>query len=442
MKLYLTLLLVLISPAYSQTSREHWVATWTTAQPLIPNPPRRAAVQNSSQAPPITTAAPASSGQGPTGARRPNPVQRAMYIRGFHDQTVRMIVHTSIGGEKLRVKLSNPFGSTPVVVSDAHVAIRSKDSEIVPGTDRAISFNGKPGCTIGPGMVILSDPFDLTIAAQADMAVSLYLAGETGPPSAHNDLHTTYISKQGDLTGASEIADPVTTQADYWLAGVDVLAPADTPLIVALGDSITEGFRSTPDTNRTWPAVLSARLAASKRTAHFAVVNMGIGGNRILRDGTGASALARFDRDVLSQSGVKWVIMLEGINDIGHADTDPVSTDDLIGAFKQIVARAHTHGIKVIGCTLPPYEGAHYFREQGEEIREALNTWIRTGGAFDAVADFEAAMRDPNNPKRLNPEFDSGDHLHPSDAGYRAMAGAVDLSIFTGKSGTSARRLQ
>jgi lysophospholipase L1-like esterase len=215
-----------------------------------------------------------------------------------------------------------------------------------------------------------------------------------------------------------------------------VLAPASAGTIVAFGDSITDGARSTPETNHSWPALLAARLGANKATAGFAVANEGIGGNRVLRDGTGASALARFDRDVLSLAGVKWVMLLEAINDIGRIATAPSETpsaEELIAAYKQIVERAHTHGIKVAGCTLTPYEGASYSRDAGEAIREAVNTWIRTGGAFDAVVDFEAATRDPANPKRIRPDFDPGDHLHPNDAGYQAMADAIDLSIFTGK---------
>jgi lysophospholipase L1-like esterase len=243
-------------------------------------------------------------------------------------------------------------------------------------------------------------------------------------------LHTTYIAG-GDESGASVIQNAVTTPVYYWLAAIDVLAPADAALAVALGDSITEGWRSTADANRSWPARLSARLSADRPTVHVALANMGIGGNRILHDGIGASALARFDRDVLGQSGVKWVILLEGINDLGHDDTDPVTAEELLGGYRQIIERAHGEGIKVIGCTLPPYAGAAYFRESGEALRQALNGWIRHGGAFDAIVDFDMATRDPTDPKRLRPEFDSGDHLHLNDAGYQAMAQAVDLSIFT-----------
>jgi lysophospholipase L1-like esterase len=408
MRLRLVLVCVLAQLAFGQ---EHWVATWATAQQLVRMPP------------------PA----GPAATAAPSP-QQSIASTGFKNQTVRMVARASIGGRRLRVKLASAFAATPVTVGTAHVALRAKEAEIVPGSDRALTFNGKPGCTLGPGMVILSDPVDLTVAPLGDLVVSLYFPGETGPPATHaTGLRTTYISKEGDQTGQAAIADAVTTQSYYFLAGVDVLASSDTALIVAFGDSITDGARSTPETNHSWPALFAARLASRKETANVAVVNMGIGGNRLLRDMTGASALARLDRDVLSQSGVKWLILLEGINDIGRGSTVPgeaVAADELIGAYKQIIERARTHGIKVIGCTLTPFEGANYAREEGESIRQAVNAWIRTGGAFDAVVDFEAATRDPANPRRFKPEFDPGDHLHPNDAGYQAMADAVDLGIF------------
>jgi len=290
---------------------------------------------------------------------------------------------------------------------------------------------------IAPGVVLLSDPVELDVPPLTDLAVSLYLPGETGPPTTHaTGLHNTYISKEGDLTAKAEIPEPVITRSYYWLAGIDVAAGADAALLVTFGDSITDGALSTTETNHSWPALLAARLAANKATANIAVVNEGIGGNRVLRDGAGASALARFDRDVLSQPGVKWVTLMEGINDIGHASTavptEPVTTDELIGAYKQFIAQAHAHGIQVIGCTLTPYEGAGYYRPDGERIRAALNSFIRTSGAFDAVVDFEAATRDAANASRLREEFDPGDHLHPNDTGYQAMADAFDLKILTG----------
>jgi lysophospholipase L1-like esterase len=391
-------------------AQDHWVATWATAEALITAPPP--------QFPPSMADSP----------------QRVFATRGFSNQTVRMIARTSIGGRRLRVKLTNAFGAAPVIVGAAHIAVRAKESEIVPGTDRALTFGGNPGCTLGPGMVVLSDPVELNVAPVGDLAVSLYFPGQTGPPtSLMGGLHTAYISKEGDVTGQAAIADALTTQSYYFLAGVDVMAPAATSLIVAFGDSITEGARSTANTDHSWPALLGARLAQNKATANVAIVNLGIGGNRILRDQVGASALARFDRDVLSQAGVKWMMWLEGINDIGRGfqtPADAVTAEEIIAGYKQLIERAHTHGVKVIGCTLTPYEGAGYSSEKGEAIREAVNTWIRTSKAYDAVVDFEAATRDPSNPKRFRADLDPGDHLHPNDAGYQAMADAVDLSLF------------
>jgi lysophospholipase L1-like esterase len=406
--------------------QERWVATWATAQTLVrPAAPANITAQSN------TVPAPAANLSGP--ATTP----QAIGARGFNNQTVRMMVRTSIGGRRLRVRLSNAFGSAPVVLGAAHLAIRAKDSGIVPDSDRPLSFNGKPGCTIGPGVVLFSDPVDLNVAPVTELAVSLYFPGETRSPTTHaTALHNTYISKEGDMTAKVEIAEPVTTQSYYWLAGIDVMAAAQAAVLVTFGDSITDGARSTSETNHSWPALLAARLAANKKTAQIGVANMGIGGNRVLRDGSGASALARFDRDVLGQPGVKWVALMEGINDIGREASVPaeaVTADELIGAYKQLIEQAHTHGVQVIGCTLTPYEGANYSRETGEAVRAALNAWIRTGGAFDAVVDFEAATRDAANPKRLRAEFDPGDHLHPNDAGYQAMADAFDLSIFTRK---------
>jgi lysophospholipase L1-like esterase len=425
---------------------ENWVPTWGTAQQLVrtppPAPPTNAPTSSApgtaqaGQAAPTglaATSAVAQRGRGPAGSM--------FRVTALSNQTVRMILRTSIGGRRARVKLSNAFGSTPVLVGAAHVAKRGTASAIVPGSDRPLTFAGEASFTMMPGVVVVSDPVDIDVPALSDLAVSLYVPSDTGPPTTHaTALHTTYVSTEGDFSGQSEFPLAGTSQQYYWLSSVEVDAPSDAGAIVAFGDSITDGARSTPDTNNSWPALLAARLGADKATANIAVVNEGIGGNRLFTDATGlagVSALARLDRDVLSHPGVKWLMILEGINDIGTlasaTTTTPITKDDLIWVLQQVIDRAHAHGIKVIGCTLTPYEGAGYARENGEAIRSAVNDWIRKSGTFDAVVDFDAATRDPNNPKRFKPEFDPGDHLHPNDAGYKAMADIVDLSIFKTK---------
>jgi lysophospholipase L1-like esterase len=347
-----------------------------------------------------------------------------------------MIAHTTIGGQRVRLELSNAFGSTPLVIGATHIALREKDSAIVPASDRAVLFGGRPTCWIPPGATELSDPVNLEVPAESDLAVSIYVPGNERAETMHAvGLHTTYISKEGDVTAQPMITDAITAQSYYWLTNIDIAATQDAAAIVAFGDSITDGAVSTPNTDRSWPSFLARRLAANGG-ANIAVLNQGISGNRLLRDGAGVSALARFDRDVLSQPGVKWLMILEGINDIGlgsRPDTpvsDAVSSDDLIAALKQLIERAHEHGIKVIGGTLTPFEGAGYYSESGEMIREIVNQWIRTAGAFDAVVDFDAVTRDPAHPKQFREGFNNGDHLHPNDKGYEAMADAIDISMF------------
>jgi lysophospholipase L1-like esterase len=411
------LIAALLAQCIFAQSSEHWVSTWATS----PQQPRAFPAPR----PPAPAAPPAAAT--PTPPAPPRPVA----ITSFHNQTLRMIAHTSIGGGRVRIELSNAFGSTPLVIGAAHIALRDKESAIVPASDRALLFGGRPTAWIPPGATEISDAVNLDVPAASDLAVSVYIP-ETGAVDTMHavGLHTTYVSKEGDATAQVALADSTTTQSYYWLTNIDVVAPPEAAAIVTFGDSITDGAVSTPNTDRSWPSFLARRLAASGGT-NIAVLNQGISGNRLLRDGAGVSALARFDRDVLTQPGVKWLTIMEGINDIGlSSTTDPVTSDDLIVALKQLIERAHEHGIKVIGCTLTPYEGAAYARESGEQTRMAVNQWIRSGGAFDAVVDFEAVIRDPEHPKQFRPGFNNGDHLHPNDAGYQAMADAIDLSIF------------
>lgn len=401
------------APAAGQ---ERWVATWAASPQQFRafGPPR--------------------AGRGGAPQRTQRTPAPPLPPSSFHDQTIRMTVRTSIGGSRVRVELSNAFGTMPLMIGSAHVALHDKESGIVAGSDRALQFNGKPAVSIPPGADILSDPVNLDVPKLGDLSVSIYLPGETGSPTMHaTGLHTTYITKSGDSTGAPTLADTTTSQSWYFLSGVEVPASADGAAIVAFGDSITDGATSTVDTNSSWPSFLAQRLAANSATAHWAVVNEGISGNRLLRDGAGVNALARLDRDVLAQPGVKWMTVMLGINDIGIGSRTPaeaVTADDVTGALNQIVQRAHADGIKVIGCTLTPYQGAAYYSDAGEVVREAVNQWIRTSHVFDAVEDFDAVVRDPANPKQIRADFNIRDHLHPNDAGYKAMAEAIDLSLF------------
>ena len=395
-------------------SGDHWVTAWTTAQQLAPStfggrggPP-----------PPARRAGPEVSNLPPT----------------FADQTVRMVLRTSLGGNRLRVELSNMTGAQPIEVGAAHVARYKGEGTIVEGSDRVLTFSRSASFKIPPGSLVVSDPVDLDVAPLADLAISLYLPHDTGPPTNHNvALHTAYISK-GDVTGAPSMPAPATMFAYAWLASIEVAAPPDAFTIVTLGDSITDGFATTRDADRAWPTLLAKRLNANQATRHVAVVNQGISGNQVLRDGAGVSALARLDRDVLSRPGVKWVVLLEGINDInirGRSDgPNALTSDELIWGYRQIIARCHAQGIQVIGATIMPEEGVPTASERGEEIRQTVNRWIRTKGNFDALVDFDAVVSDRERPVRLKPEFDPGDHIHPNDTGNHAMADAFDLGLF------------
>jgi lysophospholipase L1-like esterase len=352
---------------------------------------------------------------------------------GFTNQTVRLIVHTSLGGNEVRVRLSNAFGTESLAIGAAHVALHSMNAGIVSGTDRALTFSGSNSVSIPPGALVVSDSVKLDVPALSDLAVSLYLPGPTGQATWHAAAFSTnYISKAGDFTGAADLPVDHTVTSWFYLTDVEVKSSKDTLAIVTFGDSITDGTRSTPDTNHRWPNLLAERLA--EHHIKLSVVDEGIAGNRILHDLAGPNALARFDRDVLTQAGAGYVTVLLGINDIGRSATgqppQPVSADEIIAGHRQMITRAHQQGLKIVGCTLTPFEGAAYFSTEGETKRQAVNKFIRAGGAYDAVIDFDAVVRDPAHPERFLAMYDSGDHLHPNDAGYKAMADAIDLSLF------------
>ena len=360
----------------------------------------------------------------------PQPADPALAITG---QTLRQIVRVSIGGARVRVRLSNAYGTLPLHIGAAHVATRGSGSSIVAGSDRALTFGGAGSVIIPPGALVESDPVALTVAAANDLAISLYLPGAQRATTEHSfALQTTYVSAAGDFTSAQTFTAKSTTHAWYFLSGVEVEGAADAHAIVALGDSITDGAQSTLDANHRWTDFLAARLNAGRR-APRAVVNQGIAGNCLLRDLVGASMLARLDSDVLARPGVKFVIVLAGVNDLGVPVAAPdlaPTAEQIIAGQRQIIERAHELGLTVIGGTLTPVEGSDLHSPAGERARQAVNQWIRSGGGYDKVIDFDRALRDPRHPARLSAAFDSGDHVHPNDAGYKAMADAVDLTLF------------
>ena len=397
---------------------DHWVGTWATAvvssQQAVTLPPSLRRLQPAGQ----------------EGAER---VQLPQPIQSFNNQTVRQIVHTSIGGSRARVVISNAFGTAPLTIGAAQIAVRAEEAAVAPGSGRPLSFRGTGSVTIPPGAVLFSDAVDMTVAPYADLVIDVFVPGDTAgmPLTMHTGaLQTTYVSEPGNHVGEASFPAAMTVPSWYFVARVEVLAPATVGAVVTFGDSITDGTASTPNANRRWPDGLARRVSSAGPNA-MAVLNLGIGGNRLLSDGMGISGLARFDRDVAAQSGATHVIVLEGINDIGFAGDDPSpSAANLIAAHQQLIARAHAHGLTILGATLTPYEGAAYATKVGEAKRQALNQWIRTSRAYDGVIDFDAATRDSSQPGRILPAFDPGDHLHPNDAGYQAMADGIDLGLF------------
>ena len=425
---------VLAVPAVS-SAQGRWVGTWATGPVAVEPPPPEV------QAEEVPTPSP----------RTPVRVR---------NQTIRQVVRTSIGGSQVRVTLTNLFGTEPLEIGAAHVAARGDDGAI--GAGAHLTFGGHPAVTIEAGSTVLSDPVALAVAPLGDLVIDLYVPGDTwgstSPATMHlTGLSTTVVSAPGNHVGAGQFDDERDTQQWFYLSRVDVWTETAPGAIVAMGDSITDGTGSTVDANRRWPDFLARRLAAELGDAAPGVLNVGIAGNRVLSHNAGLgilrragrpappgageppnpnalfgpSGLSRFDRDVLLQPGATHVIVLETTNDIGMAFDDAwPSVDDLIAGHRTLIQRAHARGLKVYGGTLLPFEGAFYWTEAGEAKRQAINAWIRTSGAYDGVVDFDAAVRDPDEPTRFRWDLHAGDWLHPSDAGYEAMANAVDLTLF------------
>jgi lysophospholipase L1-like esterase len=369
--------------------------------------------------------------------------QNSLPTEAMQDMTMREIFHVSIGGTTLRIRLSNAFGTEPLGFSSVHIAraVSPASSAIVPGSDAALTFSGADDVTVPAGAEYLSDPIAYPVAALSNLAVSFYFEAAPARETGHPGSRETAYFVHGNQVSATDLAGAEHVDHWYEISGIDVLASRDGAAVVALGDSITDGHATTTNGNDRWTDMLAQRLQDGATTKDIGVLNEGIGGNHLLTDGLGPNALARFDRDVLAQAGVRSVIVLEGINDLGgltrEGDVPEAEhrqmVHRIIAAYQQIIARARADGLTVIGGTLTPFVGSDYYHPPpgSEADREEINRWIRTPGHFDAVVDFDKAVRDPEHPERLLPAYDSGDHLHPSPAGYRAMADAIPLSLLT-----------
>jgi lysophospholipase L1-like esterase len=393
------------APSHAQLKPQVWVASWGASQ-QIPEP------------------------------------QNAVATDDLRDATVRQVFHLSLGGPALRVHLSNAFGTEALHFTSVHIArpVSPSSSAIDPATDRALTFAGSSDVTVPPGTEFISDPLDYPVAALSNLAVTFHLDSPPATQTGHPGSRATSYLVHGDFVGASNLLDAKNVDHWYQVSGIDVLAPAGGASIVVLGDSITDGHGATTNGNDRWTDILAQRLQASANKRSIGVSNQGIGGNHLLTDGLGPNALARFDRDVLAPAGVRWVIVFEGVNDLGGLTRDGEVTPEqhsvrvkhIISAYEQIVQRAHAHGLRVFGATITPYVGSDYYHPGplSEADRQAVNAWIRAAGHFDAVIDFDSVVRDPQHLDRLLPAFDCGDHLHPSPAGYRAMGEAVQLNLF------------
>lgn len=366
----------------------------------------------------------------------------ALPREALQDATLRQIVHLTVGGKELRVRLSNAFGTGPLTILSVHIArpLSKETGSVDAATDTALTFAGSPSVTIPAGADYYSDPVAFSAPALSDIAITLYLAIPPARQTSHPGSRETSFLVHGNHVADPMLSGAMTVAHWYFISGIDVKERARGAAIVALGDSLTDGHGTADNSDTRWPDDLARRLESSPATRGSSVLNAGTGGNRLVLDGLGPNALARFDRDVLAQAGVRYLIVLEGINDIGSATRlAPISAaqhtvlvHQMIGAYQQIILRAHAHGITVIGGTITPDGGSRYYHPSAgnEADRQAVNAWIRQPGHFDAVLDFDRVVRDPKHPDRLLPAYDCGDHLHPSPAGYRAMVAIIPLRLF------------
>jgi lysophospholipase L1-like esterase len=405
---------LLLVPQRSAARQDAWIATWATSpQPVDADPDEP--------------------------------------LLSIEDQTVRERVRVSIGGAQIRIRLSNEYGSAPLPIGSATVAVANDPASVRPGSIQTVTFEGRKSVTIPAGAPVISDPVAFPITSGAEISISLYFPKRVATPTLHAlALKRAVVTQHGDHTRAEKIEGTVESRSSISVTAVLVPAQLSQRLVVAFGDSVMDGDGSTVDADHNWPSDLNRRLAKTPEDSKVAVVNAGIGGNRLLSDGSGISAgfgvsgLARFDRDALALPGVTHIVLLEGLNDIGFPGAklgrqylaDPAdlrTADELIDAYRYLISRAHAHGVKLIGATINPFEGVDfpgYYSESKEATRQAINKWIRTSGSFDGVIDFDAVLRDPGHPSKLLPMFAFKDHLHPNDDGYRAMADATDLALF------------
>ena len=366
----------------------------------------------------------------------------ALSADDLRDVTLRQIVHLTVGGETLRVRMSNVFGTAPLHLTSVHIAhpLLPSEAKIDVATDKALTFVGKNDIVIPAGAEYISDPITYPVAALSDLTITLHMDTPPEQQTGHPGSRSTSYLVHGDMVAAADLPYAKKIEHWYWIAGVDVNAAKDSAAIVVLGDSITDGHGATTNGNDRWPDVLARKLQADRKTRMLAVLNQGIGGNHLLTDGLGPNALSRVDRDIIAQTGVRYLIVLEGVNDLGKLSREgdisqaehEALVQQMIGAYEQMIVRAHSHGIKVFGATILPYGGSGYYHPSpaNEADRVAVNKWIREPGHFDEVIDFDKLTADPAHPDQMLPAYDSGDHLHPSPAGYRTMGNMAPTSVF------------